>query len=97
MTLRQVDPAQNGRCQAVSGTSDDTPGAAITPWKHLGAQWALLRMCRTCGHIGCCDTSRYKHATAHFHATGHPIVKLLERVEETDWCYVDALYVGGQP
>ncbi len=63
----------------------------------LGAQWSLLRMCRTCGHIGCCDTSRYKHATAHFHATGHPIVKLLERVEETDWCYVDALYVGGQP
>ena len=60
-----------------------------------GAPWVLLRMCRTCGHVGCCDTSRYKHATAHFHATGHPIAKLLERVEETDWCYVDRVYIGG--
>ena len=60
----------------------------------LGVPWVLLRMCRTCGHVGCCDTSRFKHATAHFHATGHPIVQLLEHAEERDWCYVDAAYVG---
>ncbi len=60
----------------------------------IGAQWTLLRMCLICGHVGCCNTSRYRHATAHFHATGHPIVKLLEEVDETDWCYVDEVYIN---
>ena len=54
-----------------------------------GGQWVHLRLCMTCGHVGCCDTSKNKHATAHHHATGHPIVRSLEPGEEWGWCYAD--------
>lgn len=54
-----------------------------------GEPWAHLRLCTACGHVGCCDTSRNKHATAHFRETGHPIVKSLEPGEEWGWCYAD--------
>ena len=54
-----------------------------------GDDWVHLRLCMTCGHVGCCDTSKNKHATAHHHATGHPIVRSLEPGEEWGWCYAD--------
>ena len=54
-----------------------------------GTQWVHLRLCLTCGHVGCCDSSRGKHATKHFHATGHPLVASLEPGEGWTWCYVD--------
>jgi uncharacterized UBP type Zn finger protein len=54
-----------------------------------GTRWVHLRMCQACGHIGCCDNSPGKHATAHFHETGHPIIRSVERGEEWSWCYVD--------
>ncbi len=41
----------------------------------MGSRWVHLRLCRTCGHVGCCDSSPHRHATAHFHATGHPIIE----------------------
>jgi Zn-finger in ubiquitin-hydrolases and other protein len=40
-----------------------------------GSKWVHLRLCRTCGHVGCCDDSPNRHATKHFHATGHPIIE----------------------
>ena len=55
----------------------------------LGERWVHLRLCMTCGHVGCCDSSPNKHATAHFHATGHPIMRSLEPGERWKWCYVD--------
>jgi uncharacterized UBP type Zn finger protein len=55
----------------------------------LGDTWVHLRLCRTCGHVGCCDSSRNKHASKHFQATGHPIVQSFERGEDWLWCYVD--------
>ncbi|WP_415916001.1 UBP-type zinc finger domain-containing protein [Speluncibacter jeojiensis] len=56
----------------------------------LGEQaWAHLRMCLTCGHIGCCDSSPHRHATAHHHATGHPVMRSFEPGESWRWCYVD--------
>lgn len=55
----------------------------------LGMRWVHLRMCQTCGHIGCCDNSPGRHATAHFHATGHPIIRSAEPGENWSWCYVD--------
>ena len=55
----------------------------------LGDTWVHLRLCKTCGHVGCCDSSRNKHATKHFHATQHPIVQSFERGEDWLWCYVD--------
>jgi CPA1 family monovalent cation:H+ antiporter len=68
---------------------DDVPGCEECLAE--GMSWVHLRMCQTCGHIGCCDHSPGRHATAHFEATGHPIVRSAERGEEWSWCYVDQL------
>ena len=54
-----------------------------------GGTWVHLRACLTCGHVGCCDDSKNRHATKHFHATGHPIMKSFEPGEDWGWCYVD--------
>lgn len=54
-----------------------------------GGRWVHLRRCLTCGHIGCCDSSPGKHATAHFHATTHPVVQSFEPGETWRWCYID--------
>ena len=56
-----------------------------------GGRWVHLRMCQTCGHIGCCDSSPKRHATAHFEASGHPIVRSAEPGEDWSWCYADQL------
>ena len=56
-----------------------------------GMRWVHLRLCLSCGHVGCCDNSIGKHATAHFHATEHPIIKSFEPREEWKWCYVDKI------
>ncbi len=55
----------------------------------IGARWVHLRLCMTCGHVGCCDSSQYKHATAHFRAVGHPVMRSLQPGETWGWCYVD--------
>lgn len=55
----------------------------------IGATWVHLRMCETCGHIGCCDQSPNRHARAHFHATSHPIVRSAEPGEEWSYCWID--------
>lgn len=55
------------------------------------AIWVNLRLCLTCGHVGCCDNSPNKHATAHFKATGHPIIEPYKSSGQNwRWCYVDA-------
>jgi uncharacterized UBP type Zn finger protein len=59
----------------------------------MGSDWVHLRLCLTCGHVGCCDNSPNRHATAHHHHTGHPIVRSFEPGEEWRWCYVDEVYV----
>jgi hypothetical protein len=56
-----------------------------------GDPWVHLRLCLTCGHVGCCDSSKNKHATKHFHRQKHPIMKSLERGESWGWCFVDEL------
>jgi uncharacterized UBP type Zn finger protein len=62
-----------------------------------GGKWLHLRICLTCGHVGCCDDSPNRHATAHHHASSHPLIRSLEPGEEWSWCYVDdvALLVEG--
>ena len=54
-----------------------------------GGTWVQLRLCRTCGHVGCCDSSNGKHATKHFKASGHPIMSSMEPGDGWSWCYVD--------
>lgn len=57
-----------------------------------GDSWVHLRMCMSCGHVGCCDSSPNRHATAHWHANpGHPIVRSFEPGESWWWCYPDGL------
>jgi len=58
-----------------------------------GDLWVNLRMCLVCGHIGCCDSSNNKHASAHFRATGHAIMRSFEPGENWRWCYVDEMSV----
>ncbi len=59
----------------------------------LGDTWVHLRLCRTCGHVGCCNDSRNKHAQKHFDQTNHPIIQSFEPGEDWLWCYIDETYV----
>lgn len=58
-----------------------------------GHGWVHLRVCMECGHVGCCDSSPNKHATKHFHETGHPIMRSVEPGERWGWCYPDQLLI----
>jgi len=51
--------------------------------------WLHLRICLACGHVGCCDNSPNRHATAHYHDSDHALIRSLEPEEEWSWCYVD--------
>ncbi len=55
----------------------------------LGMEWVHLRLCLSCGHVGCCDQSEGKHATAHFHSSAHPLIRSFQPGEDWAWCYVD--------
>jgi len=57
-----------------------------------GDIWPALRMCLTCGHVGCCDTSLGKHAKAHWEQTGHPLMRSLRMDEGWIWCYPDSAF-----
>ncbi len=59
-----------------------------------GDGWVHLRMCLTCGHVGCCDSSKNKHARQHFRSFGHPLVRSIEPGERWIWCYADQVYAG---
>jgi hypothetical protein len=63
----------------------------------LGTEWVHLRLCLTCGHVGCCDSSPGHHATKHAHHTGHPVVASYEPGERWAWCYVDQAEVEVPP
>jgi hypothetical protein len=58
----------------------------------LGVEWNELRVCLTCGHVGCCEDSEYAHALSHFNTTGHPLIAPLERGETWGWCYIHRRY-----
>lgn len=73
--IRRVSPHTRG-CEECLKTGD--------PWLHL-------RLCLTCGHVGCCDSSPNKHATKHYHGTQHPIMRSFEPGETWGWCYPDRL------
>lgn len=60
----------------------------------IGDTWVHLRLCLSCGHVGCCDSSKNKHATKHFHKAGHPLVRSIEPGESWIWCYVDEVFAG---
>ncbi len=61
------------------------------------ARWVHLRLCLSCGHVGCCDESPGTHATKHFHHSRHALIKSLEPGEDWAWCYVDELMMEPAP
>jgi monovalent cation:H+ antiporter-2, CPA2 family len=63
----------------------------------LGVKWTQLRICLSCGHVGCCEDSRHAHALQHFNTTGHPMISSLERGEAWGWCYIDRRYFEPMP
>jgi uncharacterized UBP type Zn finger protein len=73
--IAEPEPRTPGRCQECNELGEDT--------------WAHLRMCLTCGHVGCCDSSPHLHANEHFHQTGHAVMRSAEPGENWRWCYVD--------
>ena len=87
------------KCTHGAGIRDVTPSAlGCEECLKTGSPWVHLRLCRTCGHVGCCDDSPNRHATAHFHTAAHPIVQSYEPGEDWWYCYLDEIsftIVGG--
>jgi uncharacterized UBP type Zn finger protein len=79
--IREVEPASNG-CAACLA---------------IGAAWTELRICLTCGEVGCCEDSEHAHALRHFNATGHPMIVPFDRNETWGWCYVHRRYFDPMP
>jgi hypothetical protein len=77
--------------EAVEMLEPPGPVAGCEECLRLGMRWVHLRMCQTCGRVGCCDNSPGRHATAHHHESGHPIIRSVEPDEDWSWCYVDEL------
>jgi uncharacterized UBP type Zn finger protein len=78
------------RCTHLDQIQDVTPSAnGCEDCLKMGETWVHLRLCLECGHVGCCDDSKNKHATRHFHATNHPIMRSFEPGEDWGWCYID--------
>ena len=79
-------------CQHLKAIKKVTPsGDGCKECLEMGDEWVHLRLCMECGHVGCCDDSKNKHATKHFHKTGHPIIFSFEPGEAWGFCYVDAV------
>jgi uncharacterized UBP type Zn finger protein len=60
----------------------------------MGDHWVHLRLCLECGNVGCCDSSKNKNATKHFHKTKHPLMRSIEPSESWVWCFVDDMSPG---
>jgi hypothetical protein len=91
---RKSAPAPVTGCEHLDAARDGAVPEPLSPgcqecMEAGESSWAHLRMCLTCGHVGCCDSSPHRHATAHFHATDHPVMRSAEPGEGWRWCYVD--------
>jgi uncharacterized UBP type Zn finger protein len=77
-------------CTHIDQIRDVTPsGTGCKECLEIGGRWVHVRLCLSCGHVGCCDSSPNRHATKHFRASHHPIVRSFEPGEDWAWCYVD--------
>jgi hypothetical protein len=81
-------------CSHTASVQEVTPGTkGCEECLKDGGWWVHLRLCRICGHVGCCDQSPQQHGTKHFHATGHPIMESYDPPEGWGWCYIDEDFV----
>jgi uncharacterized UBP type Zn finger protein len=86
------------QCEHVSEIQQVTPRASgCEECLALDAQWNELRVCLSCGHVGCCEDSTQAHALQHFNTTGHPLIASFERGETWGWCYIHRRYFDLPP
>ena len=89
-----MDLLQGRKCSHIEEIRDvEASAQGCEDCMKVGDSWVHLRKCLICGHVGCCDQSPNRHATRHFHATGHPVIRSLEPGEDWRWCYVDEVLV----
>ena len=74
-----------------TGVDVDPPSNVCQTCVDMGSTWHHLRQCLNCGQTRCCDNSPNRHATAHFHADGHPMIRSAQPGEDWRWCYKDEL------
>lgn len=83
-----------GTCRHLDTVQVVTPGSlGCQECLETGDWWVHLRLCRTCGHVGCCDDSPNRHAWKHFGATQHPVIEGYDPPEGWGWCYLDEIFV----
>ena len=89
----------SGACTHVTQLQDVRPRTpdGCEECLKIGSEWVHLRLCMTCGHVGCCDNSPNRHATKHFHATEHAVIRSFEPGELWGWCYVDRQFFDPLP
>jgi Zn-finger in ubiquitin-hydrolases and other protein len=81
-------------CTHLSSVKRVTPsGDGCVECLASGDSWVHLRVCRTCGHVGCCDDSKNRHARKHSKGSGHPIISSFEPGEDWSWCFIDDVEV----
>jgi uncharacterized UBP type Zn finger protein len=89
---------QDDACPHLAAIADVVPSAdGCEDCLAIGSDWVHLRLCMICGHVGCCDDSPNRHATRHFQATNHPIMRSFEPGETWGWCFVDQLEFDPMP
>jgi uncharacterized UBP type Zn finger protein len=82
------------QCEHLDQIQDVTPSSnGCEECLAMGDTWVHLRMCLVCGHVGCCNTSKNKHATKHFESSNHPLVESAQPGEEWRWCYLDQVFI----
>ena len=85
------------QCEHLADIAAVTPSAkGCEDCLKIGSWWVHLRLCEMCGHVGCCDNSPNRHATKHYHATTHPIIKSFEPGEDWGWCYSDEVVLDAR-
>jgi uncharacterized UBP type Zn finger protein len=92
--MRRLMSVMRGECTHLDRIKIVEPSAeGCEECLQMGDTWVHLRECLVCGHVGCCNSSPNRHASQHFHATEHPIVKSFEPGEDWRWCFVDEMLV----
>jgi hypothetical protein len=87
ITAGNIDP---NSCMHLDQAANVVPSAdGCEECLQMGDSWVTLRICLICGHVGCCDNSKNRHATKHFGATSHPLIQSFEQGEDWIWCYTD--------
>lgn len=86
---------ESDECSHLDLIQEVTPSArGCEDCLKTGDGWVHLRICLTCGHVGCCDQSKNKHATQHFHDSGHPLIQSYEPGEDWLWCFEDEVVLA---